>query len=132
MNWLYKNLVRLLRQKKQLSSGLAAAQMIVKVADENNASAEIRHNNYWMLGAHLLAAGDAGKAKKAWRRALKIYSHDEGLAMLCWIALADSVTNNDSENLDHQLELLVKEGGNLASTANRISVAGDIFLSNKF
>jgi len=46
MNWLYKNPVRLLRQKHQLFSGLG--QMLV----------------------------------------------------LAWIALADSVTNNDSENLD--------------------------------
>ncbi len=111
--------------------GLAAARMIVRVADEHDAPAEVRHNNYWILGAHLLASGDPKGAKKAWQKSMELHADHEGLGMLAWMSLADVVNGDSAEALDDYLAKLDAKGGPLAGTASQIRTARGVFLASQ-
>ncbi len=107
--------------------GLAAARMIVQAGIQYEAPAEVQHNNYWILGAHLLAAGDNAGARKAWRQALALHSHDEGLGMLTWIALADAMDGRNVDLLVKHLSKLDAGSEDLKITADQIRTARLVF-----
>lgn len=110
---------------------LAAARLIVSVADRKAAPAEGRHNNYWILGAHLLASGDSAGAKAAWQTSMDLHADHDGLGMLAWMSLADAVAGGSTDALDEYLVKLDAKGGPLAGTANQIRTARGVFLAPK-
>lgn len=107
--------------------GLVAARLNVKFAEQYNAPAAIRHNGYWMLGAHLLANKEPAAAKEAWMQALKFRLHDDGLGIRTWMLLADVVGGEDSEGLDENLVKLDARGAKGAQVAEQIRTARKVF-----
>ena len=49
--------------------GLAAARLVVRVGEQNDAPAEVRNSNYWVLGAQLMAHQQYDEALKRFEQA---------------------------------------------------------------
>ena len=58
-------------------TGLAAARLIVRVGTQHGAPPDVRHSNYWVLGAHLMADGAYDEALTSFERA-RDYSKEGG------------------------------------------------------
>lgn len=110
------------------ATGLAAAEMIVSLGDEHQIDAAARHNNYWLLGAHRLAANDIAGAKTAWQSAIEVSHHDDNSGMLAWIALADEVGGADPTILDSWLAKLDDAGDDAQGRAAQIRTARGVFV----
>ena len=113
------------------AAGLAAAEMIVRLGDEHQIDVEVRHNNYWLLGAHRLAADDIAGAKAAWQQAIELSSHDDNSGMLAWIALADEVAGADSSILDSWFSKLDDAGDDARGRAAQIRTARGVFVARE-
>ena len=79
--------------------GLAAARKNVELAADADLPPERRRNGYWVLGAHLLAAGEYAVAREqfATSRALGKESGDDAAALMAqgWIHIANTLAGQD-------------------------------------
>lgn len=103
--------------------GLSASKMIVEFADSRNSPEEVRHNNYWLYGAHLLTDGNTCAAKEAWQRSLELDPHNNGAGMNAWILLADAIETGKFTSLETKLKELDVSKKPLPDTANQIRTA---------
>jgi hypothetical protein len=102
--------------------GLAAARLNAELASEDGRSDDVKRRSLWMLGAQLLAAGDAEGAKSAWSDARALAPPDDQ-TLAAWILLADVAKGGDPAALESCLLRLEAQAGELADVAKQISTA---------
>ena len=93
--------------------GLQAARQNIELAEQLNLGPERRRNGYWVLGAHLLAAGDYAEAVAAFAASRDLSAEaemiDGALMAQGWMYLAHLLAGEDEELQRAQLERLQEE-----------------------
>jgi len=101
--------------------GLEAARLNLDLARQSNAPENVRKAAHFILGAQLLASGDAYEAIRIWS------SSPDAKSTRAWVLLAKVVRGDDATELDAALEELLAQGGDAAETAKQVQTARAVF-----
>lgn len=105
------------------AAGLEAARLNFALARSDQLSDGARKAAYFILGAHLLAAGDASEAIAVWS------SSPDKQGTRAWVLLANVVLGADPSELDALLKELQSQGGEDEETAKQVKAARAVFVS---
>jgi hypothetical protein len=102
-------------------TGLEAARLNFEVAYQDMGSENARKAAHFILGAQLLAAGNASEAVRIWS------SSPDAQGTRAWVLLAEVVQGEDEGQLNATLEHLLAQGGEAAETAKQVQTAYRVF-----
>ena len=102
--------------------GLEAARLNLELAQQQKAPKSVRDAAHFILGAQLLAAGDAPQAIRVWSSA------PDARSTRVWVLLAKVVQGEDPSELDATLHGLLAQGGESGEIANQVQTARSVFV----
>ena len=118
---------------EQLAMGLESAELTLSLSLELNQPPGLLENAYWILAAHLLAAGDTVKARSAFEKCQELIIEDRGEPappVEAWALLCDAV-GGKAEAIGEFDRLVdrIERDGDPAQKVGYLRKAKDVFLA---
>jgi hypothetical protein len=107
------------------AAGLEAARLNFELAQQDKVPESLRKGAHFILGAQLLASGDAAEAIRIWS------SSPDPQSTHAWVLLAKVVQGEDARELDAALEAMLARGGEGSEIANQVQTARSVFMANR-
>jgi hypothetical protein len=104
------------------ATGLEAARLNFDLAQDDQFPDGIRKAAHFILGAQLLAAGDATEAIQVWS------SSPDAQSTRAWVLLANVALGADPIELNAFLKELQTQGGEAQDTATQVQAARAVFM----
>lgn len=104
------------------AAGLEAARLNFELAQDDQLPDGVRKAAHFILGAQLLAAGEATEAIQVWS------SSPDAQGTRAWVQLAKVVLGADPIELNALLKELETQGGEAEETAKQVQAARAVFM----
>jgi hypothetical protein len=105
------------------AAGLEAARLNFELAQDDQLPDGVRKAAHFILGAQLLAAGEATEAIHVWS------SSPDAHSTRAWVLLANAVLGADPAELNALLKELETKGGEAEETAKQVQAARAVFMA---